>query len=1228
MKLRFKPFDLYVNSYTSSTTRKRSEDCAVKVLDLTESYIKAKVLGSKLYSVSVEYDLKKVRKSSCDCAFSFGPVCKHVVKVLEVADLELEAQQIYPEYFEQLKLEDGGDDFHVFEYTFKDFNFSKLTNTFIYKNASQQPDDYRRGFFDMYPIMLKLNEGVFNDTYTFKKTENVRVKFEDGNLTLSCKCNQRKDKLCEHQVQVLFNLKDRPKLRTFFDEVLREEVMREFASDFGLEGANNIEDYFSLAYKNDDLLIAPLKKEILAVTKEDNLKIKQALLSPKTNSLFFQLKEATNHLFLVLTKHKYYNSVSIDLYSSGLTKEGTLKNPLEKISPLDLMWKTDDIEQIRFYAGLIKLQNGLMDDSSEKDVQAIKEIISNPIKYPFYLHDATLSESVKASSLIGCQLLRMDSDVVLNVTLKDDFYEVEAFVIHKDEQVSIKNLKLLFGSFIKFKDDVFFIENLHYMKVIEYFKKNNQILVIHQSKYEDFQQEVLMPLEDKIKINYTYFKKPTKKLTQEFKLEKNIRKKIYLADAEEYIQLVPVVDYNQVEVPILSKKQIYTQDAKGNSYIIDRDEQLEIGFLSVLLRQCPDFEEQLNLDSFYIHRKHFLEEGWFFDAFETWRSIDVEIYGFSQLKNNNYNSNKASVTVGLSSGLDWFETSVKVSFGNQEVDLKQLQKALKNHAKFVTLNDGTMGMLPEEWIEKFSKYFRAGEVNKNTIRTPKINFSEIDDLFDADEIDADIHEEISQYKNRFESFQEIKNTEVPSTLNAELRDYQKQGLNWLNFLDDFQFGGCLADDMGLGKTIQIIAFILSQREKRDFNTNLIVVPTSLIFNWVREMEKFAPSIRFKVVYGNDRIKNTKDFDNYEVILTSYGTLLSDIYYLKDYRFNYAFLDESQAIKNPSSQRYKSVRLLQSRNKIVLTGTPVENNTFDLYGQFSFACPGLLGNMTYFKEVYAIPIDKFKDTGRARELQKKINPFLLRRTKKQVATELPEKTEMVIYCEMGDEQRRVYDAYKDEFRAFLLASKNKRKNMDTMYILAGLTKLRQICNSPALLNEESFYGNDSAKLDVLLEEIKSKAPYHKMIVFSQFVGMLELIKERLEAEEISFEYLTGKTKNREERVENFQTNESVRVFLISLKAGGTGLNLTEADYVYLVDPWWNPSVENQAIDRCYRIGQKKNVVAVRLISPNTIEDKIIQLQDAKKDLVNDIVKTDDSILKNISKDQLLTLFDEL
>ena len=431
---------------------------------------------------------------------------------------------------------------------------------------------------------------------------------------------------------------------------------------------------------------------------------------------------------------------------------------------------------------------------------------------------------------------------------------------------------------------------------------------------------------------------------------------------------------------------------------------------------------------------------------------------------------------------------------------------------------------------------------------------------------------------------------------------------------------------GSGKTIQIIAFILSQREKGHQNTNLIVVPTTLIFNWQAEITKFAPDLKIHTIYGADRIKDHEDFSNYEIILTSYGTLLYDIGWLKKYNFNYIFLDESQTIKNPDSLRYNAVRLLQSRNKIAITGTPIENNTFDLYGQLSFACPGLLGSKQYFRDKNTTPIDKFKDSRAAQTLKKKVSPFILRRTKKEVAAELPDKTEMVIYCEMGTTQKTAYDACKNEYKKFLLSGKEEdHEEKRILHILKGLTQLRQICNSPALLKDNLLHGASSSKITTLMEEIESHSPQHKILVFSQFVSMLDLIKKELEQKDIPFEYLSGKTTNREKRVQSFQQNENIRVFLISLKAGGTGLNLTEADYVYLVDPWWNPAVENQAIDRCYRIGQKKNVVAIRLICPDTIEEKIMKLQETKKELVNDIIQTDTSLLKSLSKSDLIELF---
>jgi SNF2 family DNA or RNA helicase len=553
-----------------------------------------------------------------------------------------------------------------------------------------------------------------------------------------------------------------------------------------------------------------------------------------------------------------------------------------------------------------------------------------------------------------------------------------------------------------------------------------------------------------------------------------------------------------------------------------------------------------------------------------------------------------------------------------------LHKAVKNRSKYVELGDGTLGILPDKWVEKFAKFFEAGDIAGEVIQTPKVRFASVEEMYEGEMLDREVKEQIAFYQSRVEDFRSIQPVPVPRTLKASLRNYQKQGLNWLNFLDEYNFGGCLADDMGLGKTLQIIAFILLQRKKQVRNTNLIIVPTSLIFNWQAEVEKFAPSIKMLTIYGSDRVKEVTGFDRYEIVLTSYGTLLSDVNFLKTYHFNYVILDESQAIKNPESQRYKAARLLQSRNKLVMTGTPVENNTFDLYGQLSFACPGLLGNKTQFRNHFSIPIDRFKDNERAVELQKRINPFILRRTKQQVASELPEKTEMVIYCEMGEEQRKVYNAYELEFYTFLNTRTEGDIERSRLHVLQGLTKLRQICNSPALLRDDLYYGASAAKIDVLMEQIEDTAPWHKILIFSQFTSMLDLIRPQLEERGIGYEYLTGKTRDRGARVENFQTNENVRVFLISLKAGGTGLNLTEADYVYLIDPWWNPAVENQAIDRSHRIGQHKNVIAVRLICPGTIEEKVMELQETKKDLANDLVKTDTDVLKSLTRSDLMAL----
>ena len=928
---------------------------------------------------------------------------------------------------------------------------------------------------------------------------------------------------------------------------------------------------------------------------------------------------------LVFRKHKYYTHFYVEMYEAEVGSNGKLKNPLVLIDPLDFIWKVDDPEELKFYTAIARFRNSYDSDRSDSDIAGLRALVKNPLKLDAYFHDTEKSPNITIRSIVPFKLELLKVDLRLQVSLKQSVYEITGKLYLSEKAYPLDLLNMKFHYFLYYNGTMYLIDNLEYLKVIEVFKQHSNKISLHEYEYEQFQRTVLSKLEQHVRINYAYLKQATIKQRTENNFDGPAGKIIYLSDSGDYILITPVVRYGNVEVPVLSQQQIYSVDASGNPFTVQRDEVLEANFIGLLLRQHPLFSEQSEQECYYLHRKRFLDSGWFLDSFEQWQRQGITILGFSDLKDNKLNPNKASIRIEILSGQDWFDTDIDLRFGKQKVSLKYLHKALRNKSKFVQLGDGTLGILPEEWIRKFESYFNAGEVAEEVIRTPKVNFASISALYEDEMLSRELKLELASFQEKINDFNTITRVEVPQSLNGTLRDYQKQGLNWLNFLDEFGFGGCLADDMGLGKTIQVIAFLLLQKERGGRHANLVVVPATLIFNWQAELKKFAPDLQVHTIFGADRIKSVKIFDDYDVVLTSYGTLLNDVRFLKEYRFNYVFLDESQTLKNPSSQRYQSVALLKSRSKVMLTGTPLENNTFDLYGQLSLACPGLLGTKQHFKEQYVMPIDKFKDTRKAYELQKKVSPFILRRTKRQVATELPEKTEMVIYCEMGEEQRKVYDSYRDEYRRYLMSQDQQDLGRQSMHILKGMTILRQICDSPALLKNDVFYGNASAKIDVLMEELESKAGQHKILIFSQFVSMLDLIRAELERRDIPFSYLSGQTKNRADAVEAFRADAEVRVFLISLKAGGTGLNLTEADYVYLVDPWWNPAVENQAIDRSHRLGQQKHVVAVRLICPDTIEEKILNLQDSKRALVEDLIKTDGNIMKSLSRSDLIELF---
>jgi non-specific serine/threonine protein kinase len=606
-----------------------------------------------------------------------------------------------------------------------------------------------------------------------------------------------------------------------------------------------------------------------------------------------------------------------------------------------------------------------------------------------------------------------------------------------------------------------------------------------------------------------------------------------------------------------------------------------------------------------------------------------EIYGEDNLKLGKINRANATLRVNITSGIDWFDLQTIVEFGDQQISFHDVRKALKRGEHYIKLADGSVGQIPDEWLEKYKHLWNLAEETDDGFRVADVHLSLLDSLLE-DDATIQTPAELRERRERFRTFERIEPRALPSGFVGELRPYQKHGFDWLYFLRDYNFGGILADDMGLGKTVQVLAYLQSLQEQARAESearaaSLLVVPKSLIANWQRESEKFTPSLRFLEYMGNFRNKDTAVFNGYDIVLTTYGTMLRDVELLRAYKFNYVVLDESQAIKNPLAKSAKAARLLHAEHRLVMTGTPVENNTFELWSQFAFLNPGLLGNMDYFKSAFANPIEARGDEETAKTLRKLVYPFILRRTKEQVAPELPPRTERIVYTDMDAAQKKLYAQTREKYRAELLGLFETEGMNDVRFkILEGLLRLRQIAIHPALVDKN--YKGEAPKFEVLLETLETlQAEGHKALVFSQFVETLKLVKRELDTLKIKYVYLDGKTPNRQSRVDLFQNDPTFPFFLISLKAGGVGLNLTAADYVIHLDPWWNPAVEMQASDRAHRIGQDKPVFVYKIIARDTVEEKILQLQEKKRALVKNLISTEASFFKSLTQDDVKDLF---
>lgn len=585
------------------------------------------------------------------------------------------------------------------------------------------------------------------------------------------------------------------------------------------------------------------------------------------------------------------------------------------------------------------------------------------------------------------------------------------------------------------------------------------------------------------------------------------------------------------------------------------------------------------------------------------------IIGTDRLRKYNIKAVRPKLSGKFSYNLDYFEGEVEVEIEGEKFSIQQL---LNNYKKdeYIVLSDGTNALINREYIEKLQRVFKEEDGNK--IKVSFFDMPIVQDMIDEKAFENDF----MGSKDFFEGINELPKEEVEyPKLNATLRDYQKYGYKWLKYLTDNNLGACLADDMGLGKTLQAIALLSNLHEEKK-KKSMVIMPKSLIYNWENEIKKFAPKLKVGVYYGINR--DFSSLKKVDVILTTYGTIRNDIENLLEHKFDLLILDESQNIKNINSQTTKAVLLLNAKKRVALSGTPIENNLLELYSLFRFLNPEMFGSVQRFTNSYILPIQKYSDTSTIEELKKKIYPFLLRRVKKEVLEDLPDKIEKLVYVDMNDEHRRFYEERRKYYYSLLEKNTSSQGNFDKFFVLQAINELRHIVSSPELESKKII----SSKKEVLIENVvEAIENNHKVLVFVNYLSSIESICDSLKENKIKYLKMTGQTKDRQTLVDKFQNDSRYKVFVMTLKTGGVGLNLVSADTIFIYDPWWNTTVENQAIDRAYRLGQDKTVFAYKMIMRNTIEEKILKLQEIKNKLLDDLISEDNLSTKNLSKNDI-------
>ncbi len=696
----------------------------------------------------------------------------------------------------------------------------------------------------------------------------------------------------------------------------------------------------------------------------------------------------------------------------------------------------------------------------------------------------------------------------------------------------------------------------------------------------------------------------------------------YLGD--ENVEMIPKFRYGKKEFSFQKEKNriALIEIIKDGYRIHQRQMELEAEIIGEIVDIFQDFAEPYygwdNEDT-YVRFQFFGDLDVFIESFLdilTDINIEVRIKG----EKVHYEKKAKPIRISLNSQAEWFEVKMHISSESDEpMDLSFIESGMiRQGNRFFKLSKKDRKII-RQWIQE-------GMDQEGKFRVHSKNFSALKDM------ESKLIQKDDKIKNILKIYSKLLGkTKIPmvqtaQSFKATLRPYQQEGLNWLRFLYDHNLNGCLADDMGLGKTVQMLALFTSIRESGVKGTFLIIAPVTTLPNWEAEIARFAPNLSVLRHHGNKRDKESLIKTSDDVILTSYHTLRNDLEFFEKMTFNILVLDESQFIKNAQSKAFKAVRQIKSAHRFSLTGTPVENRTLELWSQMDFLNPGLLEDRKTFSRCYARPIEEYGDEKKAARLRVLTHPFILRRKKQEVLKDLPDKEEVILYCEMEGKQRKLYEQTAGELLARVKSSmESKGKQKSAIMVFAALLKLRQICLFPGLVDEQ-YEDLESVKFQSLKELIgDALTEGHKILLFSQFVKVLDRIEPLLKSVGVKFVRLDGSTRNREKPVQQFQEDAETQVFLVSLKAGNTGINLTAADYVVLFDPWWNPAVESQAIDRAHRIGQTRKVFSYRLVVKDSVEEKIIALQERKKQLVDNLMARDSAAFVGMTEKEILEFF---